>query len=262
MQAANTRLIGEIAARQRAEEDLIKQRDRLEEMVQERTRELVQSNRDLEQFAGVASHDLQEPLRNVQGFLQLLERRYKGKLDANADDFIRFAVEGATRMSNLISDLLAYSRVGTMAQRLAPTDCNLVLDQALANLHQARDETNALITHDPLPVVEADAAQLVQLFQNLIGNALKFRGDRRPEVHVSAHEVDGRWQFSVQDKGIGIPQDQLERIFVIFQRLHLRDEYPGTGIGLAVCKRIVERHNGRIWAESEPGQGSTFCFTI
>jgi signal transduction histidine kinase len=224
--------------------------------------DLARSNQDLEQFAYVASHDLQEPLRIVAGYIQLLERRYKSRLDNDAVDFINFAVDGANRMQRLIQDLLAYSRLGTRGQRTAPTDCEAVLEHALANLRLAIDESGAVITHDPLPTVTADESQIIQLMQNLIGNAIKFRGERRPEIHVSACPHEGRRLFTVKDNGIGIEAQYLDRIFVIFQRLHGQRQYPGTGIGLALCKRIVERHGGRIWVESKKGEGSTFYFTL
>jgi len=252
----------DVTERKRIEEELARHREHLEELVKQRTEELSRSNQDLEQFAYVASHDLQEPLRIVAGYMQLLERRYKSKLDKDADDFIAFAVDGVQRMQNLIQDLLAYSRVGTRGRRMAPTDCEKVLQGALANLRLAIKETGAVVTHDPLPTVTGDEAQLVQLLQNLIGNALKFRGDRKPQIHVSACPYERHTLFSVRDNGIGIEPQYLERIFVIFQRLHGREKYPGTGIGLALCKRIVERHGGRIWVESKPGEGSTFYFTL
>jgi signal transduction histidine kinase len=242
----------------------------LEQRVAERThdlerqkQELARSNAELQQFAYVASHDLQEPLRMVTSYVQLLERRYRGQLDADADDFIAFAVDGAARMQQLIKGLLVYSRVGTHAQPLQSTDCQVVLARALTDLQVAMDESDAVVTHDPLPTVMADATQLGQLFQNLVGNAIKFRDNRCPEIHVGAERrEDGYWLFSVRDNGIGVEPEYAERIFLIFQRLHTRDEYPGTGIGLAICKRIVERHGGRIWVASEPGQGATFYFTI
>lgn len=198
----------------------------------------------------------------VSSYTQLLAKRYRGKLDADADEFIAFAVDGVTRMQQLINDLLAYSRVRTKGREFAPTDGEAVLKSALANLQVAITESGASITHDPLPVVLADEGQLVQLFQNLIGNAIKFRGEASPRVHISAERRGLDWRFTVRDRGIGIEPEYAERIFMIFQRLHSRGEYPGTGIGLAICKRIVERHGGRIWVESQPGKGSTFSFTI
>jgi signal transduction histidine kinase len=250
-------------------EEVRRARDELEERVRERTaelevanEELVRSNAELQQFAYVASHDLQEPLRLISSYTQLLARRYRGKLDADADDFIAFAVDGAKRMQKLINDLLIYSRVTTQGRPLKPASAQAALDQALANLQAVIAERQAVVTHDPLPTVLADDTQLMQLFQNLVANALKFHHQAPPQVHISAEAKDGQWLFSVQDNGIGIESHYSERIFVIFQRLHTQAEYPGTGIGLALCKRIVERHGGRIWVESQPGQGATFYFTL
>jgi signal transduction histidine kinase len=246
----------------------ITEHKRAEEELKQTMAELARSNKELEQFAYVASHDLQEPLRMVASYVQLLARRYQGRLDADADEFIAYAVDGASRMQGLINDLLAYSRVGTRGKPFEPTNCEAVLEQALTNLQVAIRDNDAVVTHDPLPTVMADATQLVQLFQNLIGNAVKFRSEQPPCVHVSASETfevskpSKVWRFSVQDNGIGIDPEYHERIFMIFQRLHTREEYPGTGIGLAVCKKIVERHGGRIWVESQPRKGSTFYFTI
>ncbi len=233
-----------------------------EQRIQHAMEELARSNAELQQFAYVASHDLQEPLRAIAGCVQLLQQRFGGKLDGRADEYIGHAVEGASRMKALINDLLEYSRVGTRVNALRPADCNEVLKAAVRNLQPAVDEKKAIITNDPLPTIMADDGRLVQLLQNLIGNALKFTAERTPAVHVSAAQVDGAWQFSVRDNGIGIEPQYRERIFGVFQRLHTRREYPGTGIGLAICKRIVERHGGRIWVESEPGKGTTFLFTI
>ncbi|MGJ3254270.1 MAG: PAS domain S-box protein [Elainellaceae cyanobacterium] len=224
--------------------------------------ELARSNADLQQFAYVASHDLQEPLRMITSYLQLIERRYKDQLDDNANDFINFAVEGATRMQTLINDLLSYSRVGTRGKSFEQTDVGTCLKRALVNLKMAIDETDATITYDEMPQIMADETQLTQLFQNLIGNAIKFRGAHSPHIHIHAQRRQDDWLFAVQDNGIGIEPQYAQRIFMIFQRLHGRNEYPGTGIGLAICKKIVERHNGHIWIESELGKGTTFFFTI
>jgi PAS domain S-box-containing protein len=224
--------------------------------------ELARSNTELEQFAYVASHDLQEPLRMVASYVQLLARRYKGKLDSEAEEFIGFAVDGSKRMQDLIQALLAYSRIGTKGRQFAPTNCEVVLQNALKNLQIAIEDSQARVTHDPLPTVQGDSIQLGQLFQNLIGNAIKFRGEKPPFVHVTAERQGSEWLFSFRDDGIGIDAQYAERIFVIFQRLHTKEEYPGTGIGLALCKKIVERHSGRIWVESEPQKGSTFRFTL
>jgi signal transduction histidine kinase len=244
--------------RMRAERQLRRAMDEL----QRTNAELARSNTALGEFAYAASHDLQEPLRMVARFTQLLQHRYQGKLDADADEFIGFAVDGAKRMETLIKDLLDYSRVSTRGLPPAETDCAPVFEQAVANLRAAIEESGARVTCRRLPVVRADASQLALLFQNLIGNALKFRGDRPPRVHVAARRERGAWVFSVRDNGIGIDPRHHERIFAVFQRLHTRAEYPGTGIGLALCKKIVERHGGRIWVESEVGQGSTFYFTL
>ncbi len=224
--------------------------------------EVRRSNQELEQFAYVASHDLQEPLRVISGYLQLIERRYKDRLDSDANEFINFTVEAAKRLQQLINDLMLYSRVGSRGKPLLPTPAEVPLREALAALEQAIAESGARVTHDALPVVLADGGQLAQLFQNLIANAVKFRGPHPPEIHVSAQRDAGQWRLSVRDNGIGIESGYWERIFLIFQRLHTRQEYPGTGIGLAVCKRIVERHGGRIWVESQAGAGSTFFFTL
>jgi len=224
--------------------------------------ELARSNAELEQFAYVSTHDLQEPLRAVASCVQLLQKRYEGQLDERAQEFITHAVDGTKRMQTLINDLLAYSRISTHAQVFAATNSEVVLREALANLVVAIAESGAVVTHDALPTVSGDATQLTQLFQNLINNALKFRGERLSRIHVGVVRKSGGWQFSVADNGIGMESQYFERVFLVFQRLHTRKEYQGTGIGLAICKKVVERHGGRIWVESAPGQGATFCFTI
>ncbi|PSR19072.1 histidine kinase [filamentous cyanobacterium CCP3] len=233
----------------------------LEQEVLQR-QELARSNDELQKFAYVASHDLQEPLRMVTSYLQLLERRYKGQLDADADDFIQFAVDGALRMRTLINDLLTYSRVGTQGRAFEPTSSTQAVERAIANLKVAIDESGATITYRGLPQVQADPTQLTQLFQNLIGNGIKFRSEASPHVDIEASQKEDVWLFSVQDNGIGIDPQYADQIFVIFQRLNNRITYPGTGIGLAICKKIVERHGGKIWVQSKPNQGSTFYFTI
>ena len=198
----------------------------------------------------------------VSSYMQLLSRRYQGKLDADADEFIAFAVDGAKRMQQLINDLLAFSRVTTKGHEFKPVEADAALKVALVNLKVAIEESHAKVTSDPLPVVKADSGQLTQLFQNLIGNAIKFRGKEPPRVQVSAKRRAKEWEFTVQDNGIGIEPQHMERIFVIFQRLHTAAEFPGTGISLAICKKIAERHGGRLWVTSEPGAGSAFHFTI
>ena len=240
----------------------ITERRRSEGELKKLSDELSRSNADLEQFAYTASHDLQEPLRVVAGFLKLLSRRYKGKLDAKADEFIGFAIEGTDRMQALIKDLLEYSRVGTKSKSFKPTECLSVLESAVFNLQAAIKETGATVTHGDLPSVFGDASQLTMLFQNLISNAIKFHGRETPRIHISAEQKNGEWVFSVKDNGIGIDPKFSEEIFKSFRRLHGKEEYPGTGIGLATCKKIAERHGGRIWVESEAGKGSTFFFTL
>ncbi len=240
----------------------IRERERVEETLKQTMAEFARSNSELELFAYVASHDLQEPLRMVTSFTQLLEKRYKNKLDKDADEFIEFILDGATRMQSMINDLLQYSRVGTRGKPFKLTDFESVFGQSLVNLKIAIDENNAIITHDPLPILMADSTQMIEVFQNLISNAIKFRSKESPQVHVSALKKRNEWVFSVRDNGIGIAPEFFDKLFIIFQRLHSRSEYPGTGIGLAVCKKIVERHGGKIWVESEPGKGSTFYFSI
>jgi signal transduction histidine kinase len=240
----------------------ITERKRAERALAERAADLARSNAELEQFAYVASHDLQEPLRIVASYTQLLAKRYRGKLDASADEFIGFAVDGVHRMHQLINGLLAYSRVGSQVTAFKPIDCGAVFGNALANLQDTIKESGAVITHDPLPTVMADALQLEQVFRNLVGNAIKFHGEQPPQIHVSVEQRGDEWLFSVRDNGIGIDSQYADRIFTIFERLHATKDYPGTGIGLAICKKVVERHGGRIWVESQAGTGATFYFTI
>ncbi|MAE67090.1 MAG: hypothetical protein CMJ18_22755 [Phycisphaeraceae bacterium] len=227
-----------------------------------KTEELERSNADLEQFAYVASHDLQEPLRMVASYLQLIERRYRHRLDDDANEYIDFAVEGAVRMQSLLNDLLIYSRVGTRSTSPTPADSDRALDTALANLEAALTETRGIVQREPLPVVLADATQLVQLFQNLVGNALKFRSEDPARVHVSARRCADGFRFTVRDNGIGIDPRFHDQIFTVFQRLHNHETYDGTGIGLAICKKIVTQHGGRIWVESKEGRGAAFRFTL
>jgi PAS domain S-box-containing protein len=240
----------------------ISKRKMAEEDLKAALAELERSNKELEQFAYVASHDLQEPLRMVSSYTQLLAERYEGQLDEKADKYIGYAVDGAVRMQQLINDLLLYSRVSTRGKPFEMVDSHALLGSAIRNLAVAIEESGALIVTGELPHIRFDPAQLVQLFQNLLDNAIKYRGQDPPRIHVSARDGGNEWVFAVSDNGIGIDPQYAERIFVIFQRLHTRVEYPGTGIGLAVCKRIVERHGGRIWMESEVGKGSTFLFSI
>ncbi|MHB8736910.1 MAG: sensor histidine kinase [Terriglobales bacterium] len=244
LEAANRELQREVAEHQRTAE------------------ELRRSNRELEQFAYVASHDLREPLRKVRIYLQLLQERYRGRLDEKADRFIAYAVDSAGRMQALVNDLLAFARVGSRGNPARPTDSAAACDQALANLEPAIRESGAVVTRTALPLVRGDAGQLVQLFQNLLGNAVKFRAEKSPAVQVTAERRGSAWRFAVRDNGIGIDPQYRDRLFVLFQRLHSSREYPGTGIGLAICKKIVERHGGEIGVESEPGQGATFWFTL
>jgi PAS domain S-box-containing protein len=247
-----TAAIRDITTRKTAEAHLLQKMD-----------ELNRSNEELGQFAYIASHDLQEPLRMVASYTQLLARRYKGKLDSDADEFIAFAVDGASRMQRLIQDMLAYSRAGTKSNDLLETSSEEALDQALKNLRGAIQESGALVTHDPLPIVLADGAQLIQLFQNLVGNAIKYQSPGVPKVHIAVARNGGKeWTFSVEDNGLGIDPQYFEKIFGMFQRLHKREEFAGTGIGLAICKKIVERHGGSISVQSQAGQGSTFRFAL
>ena len=248
----------DISERKRTEAQLASQAEELARQADE----LARSNADLEQFAYVASHDLQEPLRMVAAYTQLLSERYSGKLDENADKFIGYAREGAIRMQVLIQDLLAFSRVGRKEDALSSVDCGAVMDDVRQALAPAIQESGAAIACHGLPSICGDRSQMVQLFQNLVGNAIKFRGNKAPAISVTAERKNGAWWFSVSDNGIGIAPEHAESIFVIFQRVNARNEYPGNGIGLAICKKIVERYGGKIWVESQPGDGSTFRFTI
>ena len=240
----------------------ITERKQAEQELRERTEDLLRSNTELEKFAYIASHDLQEPLRMVTSYTQLLQQRYRGRLDADADEFIAYAVDGAARMRTLINELLAYSRVGTQGAPFVLKALDGLLDDVLQGLEVTLLEADAVVTRDPLPELWCDPTQIARVFQNLIVNATKFRGTESPKIHVGARREGEEWVFSVKDNGIGIDPTYFDRIFVIFQRLQSRVEYEGTGMGLAIGKRIVERHGGRIWVESRPGAGSTFFFTL
>ena len=245
-----------------AEQQLRDETKQAQKELARKAEELARSNKDLEQFAYIASHDLQEPLRMVAAYTQLLAERYRGKLDADADKFIGYAVEGAVRMQTLIQDLLSFSRVGHNGSSGKATDCNRVVEAAMLNLKAAIEESGAVVSHDWLPIVSAEQAQLIQVFQNLIGNAIKFRGKEPMAIRISALRQEEQWAFSVSDNGIGIAPEYHEVIFAIFQRLHARGEYSGNGVGLAICKKVIEHYGGRIWVESEPGKGSTFYFSL
>ncbi|MGH9388560.1 MAG: sensor histidine kinase, partial [Vicinamibacteria bacterium] len=238
------------------------ERKHAEKILRERAEELARSNEDLERYAYVASHDLQEPLRMVSSFVQLLEKKYAEQLDEPAQQYIASAVQGAKRMHRLIKDLLAYSRAGRPGRPFEPVSCQEAVRAALSTLEMAVREGGAEVTVDRLPVVQGDRAQLEQLFQNLIGNAVKFHGENPPRVRIAARVDGADWLLSVSDNGIGIEAEYTDKIFAMFRRLHGGSDYPGTGIGLAICKRIVQRHGGRIWVESKPGEGSIFYFTI
>ena len=241
----------------------IRARQAVETALRERQAALARSNDELEQFAHIASHDLQEPLRMISSYTQLLRRRYAGKLDADADEFIGYAVDGTKRMQVLINDLLNFSRVASAAKPLEPVDLEAALSDTLKDLEIRIEDCGARVTHDRLPTVRADPVQMRQLLLNLIGNGMKFQApQRKPDVRVSATREGRDWRFGVRDNGIGIDAQYIKNLFQIFKRLHSSDEYPGTGIGLAVCKKIVERHGGRIWVESALGKGSTFLFTL
>jgi two-component system, chemotaxis family, sensor kinase Cph1 len=234
----------------------------LEEQVKQRTEELAKSNEDLKQFAYVASHDLREPLRMISSFLQLLERRYKDQLDEDSNEFIGFAVDGPKRLDKMIMDLLEYSRVANKEIQFTDVDLEEVIDQIKSNLNVLIEENNAQITYESLPIIPSDENQMVILLQNLIGNAIKYLREEIPKIHVSAEKQGNQYVFSVEDNGIGIDPQHLERIFTIFKRLHNHTEYEGSGIGLSIAQRVVHQHGGEIWAESQPGKGSTFHFTI
>ncbi len=233
-----------------------------EEKLRQTIVELERSNADLEQFAYVASHDLQEPLRMIGSFSQLIEQGYRDRLDEEGEEYLQFVISGAHRMQQLIDDLLNFSRVATKAMPLKPVDFNEIMGHAVSNLIKRVEKTNAVITHDHLPSIHADESQFIQVFQNLLSNAMKFRNRESPRIHVSATQVNGFWRFSVSDNGVGIGREYFEKIFILFQRLNTIKKYPGTGIGLAICKKIIERHGGTISVDSEPEKGSTFFFTI
>ena len=230
--------------------------------LEQSNRAVQRANDELRQFASIVAHDLSEPLRTVTNYVQLLAQQSQGKLDTTAQEYLQFAVDGSQRMHQLIADLLAFTRIDNQEQPFAPVDCEALLARTLSDLHMAVADSGAEVTHSALPVVQGDNTRLGQVFQNLIGNALKFRGTAPPRIHISAQREGQQWRFAVRDNGIGIAPAQSDRIFQVFQRLHTRREYAGTGMGLAICKKIVERHGGRIWVESELGQGATFVFTL
>ena len=240
----------------------ITDRKKTEKIIETTMSELRHSNKELEQFAYITSHDLREPLRMITSFLQLLERRYKDQLDQDANEFIGFAVDGAKRLDAMTNDLLQYSKITSQKREIIPVNFEHVLEQALTNLKVQIEENNAIITHDPLPTINGDEQLKVQLFQNLIGNAIKYRSQETPKIHISATKENNQYLFSIKDNGIGMSPEHLEQIFTIFQRLHTHEEYEGTGIGLAIAQKIVHQQGGQIWAESELGKGSTFYFTI
>ena len=240
----------------------ITERKQAEEKLRIFADELEKKNKELEQFAYIVSHDLQAPLITIGGYLRLLERRYREKLDSKAGEFIANSIEGTVQMQSLIRNLLDYARVDTRSMDFEQIDATVILNQALANLNALLDESGAVVNYDTLPEVTADPVLFTQVFQNLIGNAIKFRGEEPPRINLSAKKEERKWLFSVSDNGIGIPHEQTDRIFEVFQRSHDKSKYQGTGIGLAICKKIIEHHGGRIWVESEPGKGSTFFFTI
>ena len=240
----------------------VTERNLAEKELRKKTEELIRSNAELEQFASAASHDLREPLRTITGFLKLLSKRYKGRLDEKADEYMNFTIDSVNRMDGLLREMVELSRLGSEGQRMRPVDFNLVVEKVIRDLHSVVEGSGAQITFGELPIIIASESQIARLFQNLISNGIRFRSKEKPKILISASRRDDEWVFSVRDNGIGIEPQFLERIFVVFQRLHTRDEYEGTGVGLALCRKIVELHGGRIWAESEPGKGSTFHFSL
>ena len=257
-----TRSISYSIERKKIGIELQRSQENLEEKVKERTKALEESNKELQQFAYITSHDLREPLRMITSFLQLLEKRYQDQLDADANEFIGFAVDGAKRLDSMINDILIYSKISNKERNLVPININEVIEQVRLNLKTSIDETNTIMTHDPLPTLISDEQSMIQLFQNLISNAIKYRSEKPPEIHISAKKENNRYLFSIKDNGIGMSPNHLEKIFTIFQRLHTHEKYEGTGIGLAIAQKIVHQQGGEIWAESELRKGSTFYFTI
>ncbi len=255
-------LFNDITKFKKTENELKESQNTLEEKVKKRTDELAKSNAELEHFAYITSHDLREPLRMITSFLQLLERRYTDQLDEDANEFIGYAVDGAKRLDAMINDILIYSRVSNKERNLTMVDFNKVVEQVYINLIKSIEETNAEITYDSLPSLVTDEQLMIQLFQNLIGNSIKYRSQEPPKIYIKANKEGTKYLFSIKDNGIGISHDHLKRIFTIFKRLHTHEEYEGTGIGLAIAQKIVDQQNGEIWVESEPDKGSTFYFTI
>jgi light-regulated signal transduction histidine kinase (bacteriophytochrome) len=243
------------------EKEVLRLRRKAEEDLARKAEELARSNADLEQFAYIASHDLQEPLRMVAAYTKLIAERYRGRLDENGDKFIAYACEGALRMQTLIQDLLAFSRVGRAGAKIVSVDCAAAMAEVLLTLGPVIREHEAVVTYTSLPVVQMEASQMTQVFQNLIANAIKFHGEQPPKISVRAEKAGTEWLFTVSDNGIGIAPENAEAVFVVFHRLHTRTEYPGNGIGLAICKKIIERNGGKIWVEPHVGEGSTFKFT-
>lgn len=262
LQQSLTRQAAELQKCQNLLADEKADRQAAEEKLEKAAEELHRSAKELDDFAHAAYHDLQEPLRSIASHLQLLQKRYQGNLDSDADDFIGFAVQGAQRMKEVIMDLLAYARISHHGRTLRPADSSVILDHALGSLRESLKETGATIDQAPLPLVMADSLQISQVFQNLIGNALKFRREDAPQIKIAAWKEDGQWIFSIADNGIGIDPQYHEQIFSLFNRLHGPAAYPGTGIGLPICRKIIERHGGRIWLDSVPGKGSTFYFAL